>query len=218
MSGQRVMTGKEQATRVAEKQAIRAEMLARRKALSSSERALAGDMAAAMLFDRRGLAFFPRFHFCASYLSTAEEFPTEAIHLALFQAQVLLSVPRYSNFHKAYRWAPLSPGAPLRLGPHRIWEPRMRLLAPTGVMEVALIPGLAFDTRGGRLGYGAGVYDRLLTKLRPGTLRVGLAFDCQVLREPLPQESHDLLMDYVVTESHWIDCRRARSVRRETNG
>jgi 5-formyltetrahydrofolate cyclo-ligase len=62
------------------------------------------------------------------------------------------------------------------------------------------------------------VYDRLLPKLRAGILRIALAYDFQVLRDALPQEAHDLPMDYIVTEKQWIDCRLARRLRRERNG
>ena len=198
------------------KQAIRAEMRSRRKTIAPRDRVIAGNMAAAMLTDNRGLALFPRFRLCASYLSTAEEFPTEEIHLTLFSAGVMLAVPRFSHAEARYHWAPLAPGEPLRQGPHGIWEPASRIHAPRAAIDVVLVPGLAFDMRGGRIGYGGGIYDRLLARLRPGVLRVALAFDCQLQREVLPQEPHDLQMDYIVTESHWIDCRRARSIRRDT--
>ena len=208
------MTAEAEALQAA-KQAIRAEMRKRRAEVSPEARLQAGTMAAAMLFDRRGLALFPRFHCFASYLSTPEEFPTEEIHVALFQAQALLAVPRYTQLKSTYGWAPITPSAPLRKGPHGIWEPAARLWAQAGAFEVVLVPGLAFDLRGGRIGYGAGIYDRLLAQLRPSVLRVGLAYDCQVVEKALPQAPHDRPMDYLVTESHWIDCRRARAVRRE---
>lgn len=65
--------------------------------------------------------------------------------------------------------------------------------------SLVLVPGLAFDCRGVRLGRGGGHYDRALDRL-PGVLRVGLAFDEQVVPE-LPREPWDILMDCVVTES-----------------
>ncbi|MGN0887166.1 MAG: 5-formyltetrahydrofolate cyclo-ligase [Candidatus Spyradenecus sp.] len=200
------------------KRAIRAQMRQLRAAISKNDRFLAGKQAAEMLLDPRGLALVPRFRVFASYLSTEEEFPTEELHLALFQVGAMVAVPRFSQRLQDYHWAPLPPGAPLRQGPHGIWEPAEPLRVSRAEMEVVLVPGVAFDTRGGRIGYGAGIYDRLLAQLRPGVLRVGVAYNCQVLREPLPQEAHDRLMDYIVTEDHWIDCRRARNVCRPAYG
>lgn len=68
-----------------------------------------------------------------------------------------------------------------------------------GVVDVALLPGVAFDVVGGRLGHGGGHYDRLLGRLPPHALRVGIAFSCQVVPR-VPREDHDEPVDIVVTE------------------
>lgn len=83
--------------------------------------------------------------------------------------------------------------------------------AGSGLPEAALVPGLAFDRRGGRLGYGQGYYDRLLavSAERGGTLWAGLAFELQMDRE-VPAEPHDAFMDYVITEQGIYDCRKRR--------
>jgi 5-formyltetrahydrofolate cyclo-ligase len=70
-------------------------------------------------------------------------------------------------------------------------------------IQVAVLPGLAFDLLGYRLGRGAGHYDRSLAALLPGARRIGLAFECQVV-ERLPVEPHDLAVDRVVTEERII--------------
>jgi 5-formyltetrahydrofolate cyclo-ligase len=74
--------------------------------------------------------------------------------------------------------------------------------------DLLFVPLAAFDRKGGRLGYGAGYYDRTLAKLR--TLKkitaVGIAFGVQELLE-IPQESHDEPLDYVLTERDLIFCR-----------
>lgn len=62
--------------------------------------------------------------------------------------------------------------------------------------DVVIVPGLAFDAKGNRLGYGRGFYDRFLT-LRP-RLCIGIAYQCQ-LAETLPTEKHDLPLDTVVS-------------------
>jgi 5-formyltetrahydrofolate cyclo-ligase len=77
-------------------------------------------------------------------------------------------------------------------------EPRLDapLVAPQDV-DVILVPGLAFDGVGRRLGYGQGYYDRLLGDLR--AVRIGLAFDFQLLAE-VPAFDHDLPVHTVVTD------------------
>ncbi len=62
------------------------------------------------------------------------------------------------------------------------------------------MPGVAFDRSGHRLGYGGGFYDRFLARLPARALRIGVAFDQQVLDE-LPAEEHDQPVDLVVTPS-----------------
>jgi 5-formyltetrahydrofolate cyclo-ligase len=66
-------------------------------------------------------------------------------------------------------------------------------------LDVVLVPGLAFDRRGARLGYGKGYYDRLLRRVRPDALKLGIAFQCQLFPE-VPTLDHDVLLDAVLTE------------------
>jgi 5-formyltetrahydrofolate cyclo-ligase len=67
-------------------------------------------------------------------------------------------------------------------------------------IEVALIPGVAFDRRGVRLGRGKGHFDRFLSRLRPDALRVGITLDRYLVAE-LPAEAHDARVQMLATES-----------------
>jgi 5-formyltetrahydrofolate cyclo-ligase len=93
----------------------------------------------------------------------------------------------------------------------RIPEPRRELWQTAVVtdeeIEIILLPGSVFDLRGGRFGYGGGYYDRFLER-NPQALRIGLAFDLQVV-EHAPLAAHDQLLDLVVTESRIIVGRRS---------
>ena len=68
-----------------------------------------------------------------------------------------------------------------------------------GDIDLVMVPGLAFDVEGGRLGHGKGYYDKLLRQARPDTLLVAVAFQCQLFAE-VPMLPHDVFMDRVVTE------------------
>ena len=68
-------------------------------------------------------------------------------------------------------------------------------------IEVVIVPGLAFDLEGYRLGRGGGFYDKFLPLLN--CLKIGVAFDFQVV-EKLPREDHDAKLDFLVTEKHSI--------------
>ena len=63
--------------------------------------------------------------------------------------------------------------------------------------KVILVPGLAFDRNGGRMGFGKGYYDRLLES--SNAVKIGLCYDFQIL-EKIPTESHDVPMNFVITE------------------
>ena len=101
----------------------------------------------------------------------------------------------------------LSDRAALRPGAWGILEPAPE--TPQAVPDAVLIPLLAADMRGNRLGYGAGHYDRTLAALP--ALRVGIAWDCQVV-SAVSAEVWDVPLDWLVTPSQTIDCRDAAAV------
>jgi 5-formyltetrahydrofolate cyclo-ligase len=67
-------------------------------------------------------------------------------------------------------------------------------------LDLVIVPGVAFDHRGGRLGYGKGYYDRFLHQLRDNATKLAICFECQLFPE-LPLLPHDIPMDRVVTET-----------------
>ncbi|WFN37737.1 5-formyltetrahydrofolate cyclo-ligase [Methanomicrobium antiquum] len=70
---------------------------------------------------------------------------------------------------------------------------------PDGAVDIVILPMLAFDKKGGRLGYGSGYYDRFLEKY-PDVIKIALAFACQEADE-VPLEDNDVPMDFVITEN-----------------
>ena len=71
-------------------------------------------------------------------------------------------------------------------------------------IPIGVIPLLAFDTCGNRLGYGAGYYDRFLIS-HPGMVKIGVAFSCQQV-QGVPADKNDVRMDWIVTEDGAIRC------------
>lgn len=90
----------------------------------------------------------------------------------------------------------------LKLGTYGIYEPDTAICRPADVsaLDAVILPGSAFDRKGGRLGYGGGYYDRFLASLTHRPLLIGLAFDMQIVEE-VPKEPHDFRVQYVATES-----------------
>ena len=94
----------------------------------------------------------------------------------------------------------------LETGMYKILEPReeLREIAPKRIdvseLDLILVPGVAFDARGGRTGHGKGYYDKLLENAKSETPLVALAFECQMF-EAIPMQDHDIFMDKIVTEA-----------------
>jgi 5-formyltetrahydrofolate cyclo-ligase len=66
-------------------------------------------------------------------------------------------------------------------------------------VAAVIIPGIAFDIKGNRLGFGGGYFDKFLKKLPAKTMKIALAFSRQIVKK-VPKEKHDVPMDYIITE------------------
>lgn len=82
---------------------------------------------------------------------------------------------------------------------HNLRTPRSGRPVLPELIDLVIVPGLAFDSSGNRLGRGGGFYDRFLARLRPGTTRIGLAFDLQIV-DGIPRDDRDMAVDFVVTD------------------
>lgn len=91
------------------------------------------------------------------------------------------------------------PGHDLVPGAFGILEPVGPAVAPT-VIDVAIVPGLAFTIDGRRLGQGGGFYDRYLPQLRPDCVTIGVCFREQIV-ETVPGEAHDRIVAKVITDA-----------------
>jgi 5-formyltetrahydrofolate cyclo-ligase len=93
----------------------------------------------------------------------------------------------------------------LIIGPRGILEPdpgRCNVV-PIECIDIAIIPGVAFDEKGGRIGSGDGYYDRLIPQLPITTRKVALSFECQIIPQ-VQMESHDKYVDIIITEKRII--------------
>ena len=76
-------------------------------------------------------------------------------------------------------------------------------MVPLDCLDIAMVPGIAMDEKGARIGSGQGYYDRLIPDLPITTRKVGLIFEDQIL-PVIPMESHDKHIDIVITEDRVI--------------
>lgn len=183
----------------AAKKALRTHILARRDALAAGKRR---EHSNAIL---HRLLADPRYrsaHVVAAYASFGSEFDTAGLLADALQGGKQLLLPRIDkpNARLELRRV-IDLQADLAAGIWGIREPDLHcpLAAPSSV-DFMLVPGVAFTTRGDRLGYGGGYYDRLMATLRPDASRMAAAFSLQVV-EALPMGENDLRVTSVVTEA-----------------
>lgn len=91
----------------------------------------------------------------------------------------------------------------LRTGTFGVLEPVGSTLMPLSTIDLVVVPGVAFDMAGHRLGYGKGFYDRVLHECGQRGLLIGLCFEFQTVSS-LPVESHDIRMDMLITEDRTL--------------
>ena len=90
-------------------------------------------------------------------------------------------------------------------GPRGVLEPDASKckVVPMDRIDIAILPGLAFDEKGGRIGMGTGYYDRLVPRLDITTRKVALTFEEQIIPQ-VPMESHDKHVDIIITDKRII--------------
>lgn len=95
----------------------------------------------------------------------------------------------------------------LHEGTYGIKEPAREYIRPfhSRELDLILVPAVAFDPSGYRLGYGGGYYDRFLASLTRKTPSIGLSFEMQII-DKVPSEPTDQPVDYIVTEMRIINC------------
>ncbi len=185
---------------------MRAQTLAARDAVPADTRSA---WSAAIVERLRGSPFFQEAGSIAVYISFRSEVETDRLLQAAFGAgkRVAAPVTVWAERRLELRW--IRSAADLVTGRWGIGEPGPAC-PPASPRELGLIvvPGVAFDRRGYRVGYGAGLYDRLLADA-PGVATVGLAFSVQVV-PAAPAGPHDRPVDWLVTETDLIPCHRLR--------
>ncbi len=183
------------------KSELRREMLKRRREMTAGEAAaksaeICGHLAAVLQERLSGVAS----PLVLSYLAYGREVDLGALHRELWRLGWRLAAPCTAGL-AAGTMAAAAYGAATELERTGlgVMEPKEpEILSPADI-DAVLLPGVAFGEQGGRLGHGAGYYDRFLPRLRGGVLLVGVAYDWQVLAD-IPLEPWDLPVDLVVTE------------------
>ena len=137
------------------------------------------------------------------YLAFKDELDLFPALEAAWAAGPTVALPRYVPEQGIY-CAAIAPdrGREFVKGAFGVLEPHVNWpLIPLNQLDLVLVPGVAFDGRGRRLGRGKGFYDRLLAEV--SGVKCGVALDDQIV-ESLPAEDHDIAMNFILTPTRWL--------------
>lgn len=187
------------------KRRLREEIVQRRDALAAFDRDMAAaevtDLVAKILVDRGSRTVM-------AFWSFGSELPTGELIERLDDEGRTVCLPRIveKEMHaRTYR-----PGDPVIEASFGAREPAGGRVVAPDELDAVLVPAVAFDRLGYRVGYGGGFYDRFLQGVRPDALRVGIGLALQTVEE-VPRGHFDLPVDLLVTEDGVDDVARRRS-------
>ncbi len=185
------------------KQEIRSQVEEKLEALSKKEIMEKYGLIEEQLFD---FANFREAEVTLLYVSHPHEVNSANILKYCSESSKDVVLPLFSggnNGTKLYRITDIKKD--LKIGPGNILEPdpsRCKAI-PIDDVDIAIIPGIAFDEKGGRIGIGNGRYDRILSKLPVTARKVACATEDQ-MTQSIPMESHDKYVDIIITDKRII--------------
>ncbi len=167
---------------IAEKAKIRKEILHKLRSQSSFERTRKSAEIKKKLFNDNA---FQSCSYIMFYVSKDDEVDTHSMITEALRGKKRIAVPVISAGEKGITPSEVkNPEEEFEEGPFRIKQPKKEYLRPVPVedIDVVIVPGVAFDKSGNRMGRGAGYYDNFLKTISPPVLTIGLAFDFQIVR------------------------------------
>jgi 5-formyltetrahydrofolate cyclo-ligase len=140
------------------------------------------------------------------YMNLRHEVPTQRILKWCFEHNKIVVLPAFGKEKRTMTLMKVDDiEKDLKPGPRGVLEPDPERCkrVPIDQVDIAIIPGFAFDEKGGRIGSGHGYYDRLIPKLAVTTRKVALIFEDHIIPQ-VPMESHDKYVDIVITDQRII--------------
>ncbi len=190
------------------KDSIRTRILLKRRGLSAQARL---EKSASISKRLQGSDLFQTAQHIHLYLSNPNEVETEFLIQEAFRSKKQVVVPVIDTKKRMFFSALYARDVQgLENGPFGIRQPKTALQrrVATNKIDLWIIPGVCFDIMGGRLGYGGGYYDRSLAQT-PASI-IALAFDLQLVADPLPLNQKDIPVDRIFTETRIIHCEENR--------
>jgi 5-formyltetrahydrofolate cyclo-ligase len=140
------------------------------------------------------------------YVNAENEVGTQNIVKRAFEYSKIVVLPAFDPARSTMKLMKVdNPDKDLTMGPRGILEPNPAKCktVPLDCIDIAIVPGIAMDEKGGRIGSGDGYYDRIIPDLPMTTRKVGLVFEGQLVPQ-VPMESHDKHVDIIITEKRVI--------------
>ncbi len=185
----------------AAKKMLRQSVLAARRAMSPASRQAASRQMLTELYTQPDFVSARTVFLYASMADEVQLYPLMEQCL-LLEKTVCLPLITGPGTMDAVRLSAMDALVPGEFGIKTI-DPVQCELVPPSVIDLIVVPGVAFDDQGRRLGLGAGYYDRFMAERAPQARRIALAFDCQ-LADCVPIEPHDQIVDLVITENRCL--------------
>jgi len=132
------------------------------------------------------------------YIALSGEVNTEEMIKVAKKIGKIVAVPVCRRVGSSIKPCILDGHGGMRKGPYGVVEPAVKRPARIEDLDLIVVPGLAFDRKGNRLGRGKGYYDRFLSKVPEDTPVIGMAFDFQILPS-VPTVSHDVSVTRVIS-------------------
>lgn len=141
----------------------------------------------------------------AAYVSVGTEPGTRGLLFAMWKRGTYILLPRLLK-DGDLDWASYEGPDSLVEGPHGLLEPAeaSRGVDAVRTADLVVVPALAVDTTGARLGRGGGSYDRVLARVGPAIPTIALLYDSELVTEPLPTEPHDRPVSAAITPSEGL--------------
>lgn len=184
------------------KQALRKLAISKRKAIRAEDRRKYEESIRNSLFALQEFRLADKVLFYASF---REEVNTEIMIVEALDMGKTVALPKVNRNENRLTKHVVSGLEELSPGHMGIPEPPGGREIKVEDIHMLVIPGLAFDTTGARIGFGGGYYDRLLHRIKGKRVIAALAFEAQIF-DKIPDEPHDIPVDYIITEQRTIDC------------
>lgn len=188
-----------------DKKVLRKKMLEKRSQLSLEEIERKSKIIANNLFN---LNQYKEANFIFSFISFKDEVDTHEIIKKSINMGKRVGVPVPVPKTKELKISELIDfDKELSLGFYNILTPKDKYIriVPPKLVDLVLVPGVAFDKRGYRVGYGGGYYDRFFSNINENVIKIGLCYEMQIIPE-VPKDPYDIPIDFILTEKEFIQC------------